>query len=64
LIDVPKDIVDPKNPRSKLNWVDDPEMDLPGYEPEKNFDLSGIDKALELIENSERPVFLCWGWDS
>ena len=61
LIDVPKDIVDPKNPRSKLNWVDNPEMDLPGYEPEKNFDLSGIDKALELIENSERPVFYVGG---
>ena len=61
LIDVPKDIVDPKNSRSQLNWVDDPEMDLPGYEPEKNFDLSGIEKALELIQNSERPVFYVGG---
>ncbi|MCH2325211.1 MAG: biosynthetic-type acetolactate synthase large subunit, partial [Pseudomonadales bacterium] len=61
LIDLPKDIVDPNNPRSELYWVDNPEMDLPGYKPEKKIDLSGIEKALELIQSSERPVFYVGG---
>jgi len=61
LIDLPKDIVDPNNPRSELDWVENPEMDLPGYKPEKDIDLFGIEKALELIQTSERPVFYVGG---
>ena len=61
LIDLPKDIVDPNNPRSALDWVDNPEMDLPGYKPEKNIDLTAIESALELIQTSERPVFYVGG---
>jgi len=61
LIDLPKDIVDPNNPRSELVWVENPEMDLPGYKPEKDIDLFGIEKALELIQTSERPVFYVGG---
>ena len=33
LVDIPKDIVDPKNPRSAMEWTGDVEMDLPGYHP-------------------------------
>ena len=61
LIDLPKDIVDPNNPRSALDWVDNPEMELPGYKPEKNIDLTAIESALELIKTSERPVFYVGG---
>jgi len=61
LIDLPKDIVDPNNPRSALEWVDNPEMELPGYKPEKNIDLTAIESALELIKTSERPVFYVGG---
>ena len=61
LIDLPKDIVDPNNPRSALEWVDNPEMELPGYKPEKNIDLTAIESALELIQTSERPVFYVGG---
>ncbi|MDP6322622.1 MAG: biosynthetic-type acetolactate synthase large subunit [Acidimicrobiales bacterium] len=61
LIDLPKDIVDPNNPRSALDWVDNPEMELPGYKPEKNIDLTAIESALEIIKTSERPVFYVGG---
>ena len=61
LIDLPKDIVDPNNPRSELDWVENPEMELPGYKPEKNIDLTSIENALELIQTSKRPVFYVGG---
>ena len=61
LIDLPKDIVDPNNPRSALDWVENPEMELPGYKPEKDIDLTAIESALELIQTSERPVFYVGG---
>ncbi|MEC7909375.1 MAG: biosynthetic-type acetolactate synthase large subunit [Actinomycetota bacterium] len=61
LIDLPKDIVDPNNPRSELDWVENPEMELPGYKPEKNIDLTAIENALELIQTSKRPVFYVGG---
>ena len=34
LVDVPKDIVDPGNPRSAMTWTDDVTIDLPGYHPQ------------------------------
>ena len=61
LIDLPKDIVDPNNPRSELDWVENPEMELPGYKPEKNIDLTAVENALELIQTSKRPVFYVGG---
>src|SRR6266536_19385 len=33
LIDIPKDIVDPKNPRSALDWYWPERVELPGYKP-------------------------------
>src|SRR5215210_443311 len=33
LIDVPKDVVDPKNPRSQMEWYWPDSLDLPGYKP-------------------------------
>ena len=61
LIDVPKDIVDPNNPRSKLNWTDDVEMELPGYKPEVNVNPEAIRAAIELIQKSERPILYIGG---
>ena len=35
LVDIPKDIVDPRNPRSAMTWYEptDDIMELPGYRP-------------------------------
>src|SRR5215210_6661671 len=33
LIDLPKDLVDPKNPRSQMEWYWPDSLDLPGYKP-------------------------------
>src|SRR3954462_6463220 len=33
LVDVPKDIVDPNNPRSAMEWYWPDSVDLPGYHP-------------------------------
>src|SRR5215213_6717248 len=33
LIDLPKDLVDPNNPRSKMEWYWPETVDLPGYKP-------------------------------
>ncbi len=61
LIDVPKDIVDPKNPRSALDWYWPDEVDLPGYHPPSKGEPEAIRKAAELILASERPVIYAGG---
>ncbi len=33
LVDIPKDIVDPRSPASAMEWYEPTEMDLPGYHP-------------------------------
>ena len=45
LVDIPKDIVDPKNPRSSLEWKDEVEIDLPGYRVDTSVDEEAIKKA-------------------
>ena len=50
LVDIPKDIVDPTNPRSAMTWTDGVEMDLPGYHPQTEGDG-------DLIAAAERLVF-------
>src|SRR5947207_786284 len=65
LIDIPKDIVDPKNPRSAMDWYwpSDAEVSagLPGYKPTTKGHPRKIKDAAELILQSERPVIYAGG---
>ncbi|MED5393013.1 MAG: acetolactate synthase large subunit [Actinomycetota bacterium] len=61
LVDIPKDIVDPTNPRSAMTWTDDVEMDLPGYHPQTEVDMDLIAAAADLIRTAERPVLYVGG---
>ena len=63
LVDIPKDIVDPRNPRSALEWYEptDADMDLPGYNPVTEGDPVAIGEAAELIRAAERPVLYVGG---
>ncbi len=61
LVDVPKDIVDPKNPRSAMDWYWPEAVDLPGYRPRTHGDPGLIRDAAELIISSRRPVIYAGG---
>jgi acetolactate synthase-1/2/3 large subunit len=65
LIDVPKDIVDPTNPRSAMQWYwpTDEEIaaGLPGYKPTTKGHPRKIKEAAELILAAERPVIYAGG---
>src|SRR5688572_21876035 len=65
LIDVPKDIVDPKNPRSAMEWYwptdADVEQGLPGYKPTTKGHPRMIKEAARLILESRRPVIYAGG---
>ena len=61
LVDIPKDIVDPTNPRSSLEIEDNVEIDLPGYKVDTSVDPEAIQKAVELIQNAERPILYIGG---
>ena len=61
LVDIPKDIVDPANPRSAMEWTDDVEMDLPGYRPASDVDVDAVADAAELIRAAERPILYVGG---
>ncbi|MEY2567357.1 MAG: acetolactate synthase large subunit [Actinomycetota bacterium] len=65
LIDVPKDIVDPKNPRSALDWYwptdDEVAAGLPGYNPNMVGDPHAIGAAARLILESTKPVIYAGG---
>jgi len=63
LVDIPKDIVDPANPRSAMAWYEpgSVEMDLPGYSPVIDGDPEAIREACELIAAAERPVLYVGG---
>ena len=61
LVDIPKDIVDPTNPRSAMTWTDGVEMDLPGYHPQTEVDVDLITAAADLIRTAERPVLYVGG---
>src|SRR5256886_5659473 len=60
LLDIPKDIVDPKNPRSAVDWYwpSDAEVSagLPGYKPTTKGHPREIKEAAELILQSHKPV--------
>ncbi|HET9444360.1 MAG TPA: acetolactate synthase large subunit [Acidimicrobiales bacterium] len=65
LIDVPKDIVDPRNPRSAMDWYwptdADIERGLPGYRPTTKGHPKMIKEAARLIGESRRPVIYAGG---
>ena len=61
LVDVPKDIVDPKNPRSAMEWYWPESVDLPGYKPTTKGHPRMIREAAKLIEQSHRPVIYAGG---
>ncbi|MDE0161911.1 MAG: acetolactate synthase large subunit [Acidimicrobiaceae bacterium] len=63
LVDIPKDIVDPRNPRSAMTWYEptDDIMELPGYRPATAGDPELIRAAAELICAAERPVLYAGG---
>ncbi len=55
LIDVPKDVS-----QGPFSGELDPPLDLPGYHPERAFDidLAAIDETVQLISHAKRPVIL------
>ena len=63
LVDIPKDIVDPRNPRSAMTWYEptDDIMELPGYRPATAGDPELVRAAAELICSAERPVIYAGG---
>jgi len=61
LVDIPKDIVDPTNPNSAMDWYWPDSVDLPGYNPQMDGDPALIEAAARLILASERPVLYAGG---
>jgi acetolactate synthase I/II/III large subunit len=61
LVDIPKDIVDPKNPRSAMEWDWPEAVDLPGYKPTTRGHPRMIREAARLISESRRPVIYAGG---
>jgi acetolactate synthase I/II/III large subunit len=65
LLDVPKDIVDPRNPRSTMEWYwpTDAEVaaGLPGYKPTTKGHPRMIREAARLILESSKPVIYAGG---
>ena len=63
LVDIPKDIVDPVNPRSAMTWYEatDADMDLAGYSPITEGDPELIRAAAEMISEAQRPVLYVGG---
>ncbi len=61
LVDIPKDIVDPNNPRSAMEWYTPDSHDLPGYLPNLSGDSELIRQAAKLICEAERPVLYTGG---
>ncbi|MGB3412670.1 MAG: acetolactate synthase large subunit [Microthrixaceae bacterium] len=65
LVDIPKDIVDPNNPASALEWYwpSDAEVasSLPGYKPTIKGHPRKVKEAAELITAAKRPVIYAGG---
>ena len=61
LVDIPKDIVDPNNPRSAMEWYTPDSHDLPGYLPNISGDAELIRQAAKLICEANRPVLYTGG---
>jgi acetolactate synthase-1/2/3 large subunit len=61
LVDIPKDIVDPNNPASALDWYMPNSVNLPGYKPNTRGHPKMIKAAAEMICRAERPVIYAGG---
>jgi acetolactate synthase-1/2/3 large subunit len=61
LVDIPKDIVDPNNPRSAMEWYWPESVELPGYRPRVEGEAELIEAAARMILESERPVIYAGG---
>jgi acetolactate synthase-1/2/3 large subunit len=65
LVDIPKDIVDPRNPNSDMIWewpdADDVAAGLPGYRPTTKGHPKKVREAAELIARARRPVLYVGG---
>ena len=61
LVDIPKDIVDPNNPNSAMEWHWPDSIDLPGYKPTVKGHPRMIREAARLISESRRPVIYAGG---
>ncbi len=65
LVDIPKDVVDPTNPNSAMNWYwptdDEVSAGLPGYKPTTKGHPKKIREAVDLIGRSVRPVIYAGG---
>ncbi|HJV08776.1 MAG TPA: acetolactate synthase large subunit [Acidimicrobiales bacterium] len=61
LVDIPKDLVDPNNPNSAMEWYWPDSVDLPGYKPTVKGHPRMIREAAKLIAESRRPVIYAGG---
>jgi len=61
LVDIPKDLVDPNNPNSAMDWYWPGSVDLPGYKPTVKGHPRMIREAAKLIAESQRPVIYAGG---
>ncbi len=61
LVDIPKDLVDPNNPNSAMEWEWPDSIDLPGYKPTTKGHPRMIREAANLIAESRRPVIYAGG---
>ncbi len=65
LVDIPKDIVDPNNPNSALDWYwptdEEVAASLPGYKPTVKGHPRKVKDAAEYILAAERPVIYAGG---
>lgn len=61
LLDIPKDIVDPMNPNSEMEWYWPDSVDLPGYVVRMEADVELVKQAAELIARAQRPVLYVGG---
>jgi acetolactate synthase-1/2/3 large subunit len=65
LVDIPKDIVDPKNPASHFEWYwptdEEVAASLPGYKPTLKGHPKKVREAVELLLAAEKPVIYAGG---
>lgn len=61
LLDIPKDIVDPMNPNSEMEWYWPDSVDLPGYSVQMEGDREKVKEAAAMISAAKRPIFYVGG---